>query len=732
MKFFKCAVGLTMLLCLKANAWDFEFGYRNVFSPGAMTYVVEQSNMTRTSEGNITYWNPAANGQEARLTQKFVFAQPTVDAFLNINYIYIANFGGGTYGSGELLGSKDGTNWIQLVNAPMPSIIAAGYGWSTNLPAALLGSRELWIQARMVSQGWNIMAQFLRYDSAGRTDNAFDLKVNFTSIELPTLTLQPQSVTADAGSPTNLSVTATGSDVLRYQWLKDGVALPGATNATLLFSNLQPVNVGDYVAVVSNGGGSVTSSVASVSIPGVNSGLWQGLVAYYPFNGNANDESGNGNELVNNGATLANDRFGILNKSFWFNGSSYQATSNYFPIVGNAARTVSLWCYRTNMPTTPSCVVSWGSGTVGFGKACNLYILPLPGCNVFVNGFYSDVISSVTNMVVGANNWLHLTFTYSNSIADIVVYANGKKIPTSILDATATTWDTAANFPLYIGSGGLGGDPWNGAIDDVRIYNRALSSNDVAALYQSEVPPPTPPAITQNPTDVVATALSPVEFTAAAYSFYPFTYQWQLNGTNLLYATNSTLSILSARQSNVGQYTLIASNAYGSVTSSAATLFLYPYLNAPFTGVVTYWGQTNTLSVGAWGSGSLAYQWYFNGTAIAGATNTTLPLGGIQFTNAGQYSVVVSSSLGSVTNTPYQVVVNPANISLGLFAGVIIQGTVGYSYTIQATTDLSTTNSWATVTNITLTSPIQIWNDNSSDVHSAGNPQKFYQVIPGQ
>ena len=298
-------------------------------------------------------------------------------------------------------------------------------------------------------------------------------------------------------------------------------------------------------------------------------------------------------------------------------------------------------------------------------------------------------------------------------------------------DSAPITSDPALRR-MSFGRRSNGDHAWTGELDDIRIYNRALSSNDVAALYQSEVPPPTPPAITQNPTDVVATALSPVEFTATAYSFYPFTYQWQLNGTNLLYATNSTLSILSARQSNVGQYTLIASNAYGSVTSSAANLFLYPYLNAPFTGVVTYWGQTNTLSVGAWGSGSLAYQWYFNGTAIAGATNTTLPLGGIQFTNAGQYSVVVSNSLGSVTNTPYQVVVNPANISLGLFAGVIIQGTVGYNYTIQATTDLSTTNSWATVTNITLTSPIQIWNDNSSDVHSAGNPQKFYQVIPGQ
>ena len=87
---------------------------------------------------------------------------------------------------------------------------------------------------------------------------------------------------------------------------------------------------------------------------------------------------------------------------------------------------------------------------------------------------------------------------------------------------------------------------------------------------------------------------------------------------------------------------------------------------------------------------------------------------------------------GSVTNTAYQVVVNPANTSIGLFAGVTIQGTVGYNYNIQSTTNLSDPNSWVTVTNITLTSPIQIWNDNSSDVHNPANPQKFYQVLPGQ
>jgi hypothetical protein len=159
---------------------------------------------------------------------------------------------------------------------------------------------------------------------------------------------------------------------------------------------------------------------------------------------------------------------------------------------------------------------------------------------------------------------------------------------------------------------------------------------------------------------------------------------------------------------------------------------MYPYLNTPFTGLVTYWGQTNTLSVGAWGSGALSYQWYFNGVAIYGATASTLPLGAIQFTNSGQYSVVVSSGLGSVTNAPYQVVVNPANVSVAICPNVVIQGTVGYSYVIQSTTDLSNTNSWMVETNITLTQPIQFWDDTAVDTSKSGNSHKFYRVIAGQ
>jgi hypothetical protein len=116
---------------------------------------------------------------------------------------------------------------------------------------------------------------------------------------------------------------------------------------------------------------------------------------------------------------------------------------------------------------------------------------------------------------------------------------------------------------------------------------------------------------------------------------------------------------------------------------------------------------------------------------MVNATNLTLDLTSIQFTNAGLYSVVVSSPLGSATNTPEQVVVNPAGISLGLYPGITINGVVGYIYSIQSTANLSDTNSWVTLTNLTLTQPIQIWVDTSTEASLPGNPQRFYRVLPG-
>jgi hypothetical protein len=159
---------------------------------------------------------------------------------------------------------------------------------------------------------------------------------------------------------------------------------------------------------------------------------------------------------------------------------------------------------------------------------------------------------------------------------------------------------------------------------------------------------------------------------------------------------------------------------------------MYPFLINPFGGLDTDWGFTNTLSVGAWGTGPLSYQWFDNDVAIANATNQTLSFTGIQFTNAGLYSVVVSSPLGSVTNKQEQVIVNPAGVSLGMYPGVTVSGVVGYTYTIQATADLANTNSWTNMATMTLMQPIQLWVDINCNASSPTNAHRFYRVLPGE
>ena len=107
-------------------------------------------------------------------------------------------------------------------------------------------------------------------------------------------------------------------------------------------------------------------------------------------------------------------------------------------------------------------------------------------------------------------------------------------------------------------------------------------------------------------------------------------------------------------------------------------------------------------------------------------------MGAIQFTNAGLYNVVVGSPYGSVTNAAYQVVVNPANTALGTCPEIYITGTIGYTYTIQSSTDLANTNAWVTLTNLTLGAASIIWADTATDLTKSANPKKFYRVLPGK
>jgi hypothetical protein len=105
----------------------------------------------------------------------------------------------------------------------------------------------------------------------------------------PVITAQPKSVVANLGDQVQFSVGATNG--LSYQWTKDGTRLPGETNATLRLSSVQQTHIGDYRVTVSGVNRSATSDPATLNITGIDSGIWQGLVAWYPFDGDAKDET---------------------------------------------------------------------------------------------------------------------------------------------------------------------------------------------------------------------------------------------------------------------------------------------------------------------------------------------------------------------------------------------------------------------------------------------------------
>ena len=241
-----------------------------------------------------------------------------------------------------------------------------------------------------------------------------------------------------------------------------------------------------------------------------------------------------------------------------------------------------------------------------------------------------------------------------------------------------------------------------------------------------------PVSITTQPATQVVAARSTVSFSVVAEGYPAPAYQWAFDGTNLPGATASSLTITNVLLPNMGDYAVLVGNGYSSQLSATATLSMLPSITSPFIGATTIWGRSAVLSVGAIGSGELTYQWYMNGLAIGGATNAALNFASIQFTNGGLYSVVVSSPFGVMTNLAAQVVVNPAGLSLGFSPTLTISGETGYSFIIQSSTNLADTNAWATLTNLTLTQPVQLWVDTNVDATLPSNPNLFYRVLPGQ
>ena len=148
-------------------------------------------------------------------------------------------------------------------------------------------------------------------------------------------------------------------------------------------------------------------------------------------------------------------------------------------------------------------------------------------------------------------------------------------------------------------------------------------------------------------------------FNALAYGALPLNYQWSRNSVVIPDATNTVYVVTNAEPDQMGDYSLTASNAFGTATLSNMMLTVLPVeIVSHSPSFVTNSGVPVTFTVEADGE-SPDYQWYLNGAPLDGATNSTLDLTNVQPADAGVYSVAVSNQFGGSMSTEWQLGVEP-------------------------------------------------------------------------
>ena len=207
-----------------------------------------------------------------------------------------------------------------------------------------------------------------------------------------------------------------------------------------------------------------------------------GLVAYYPFNGNLQDESGNGYDLTNSGGTFASDRFGNADRALAFDGQEHHAGTTNFDIWNSFS--VSCWvktdvskdhsgtgeqyCAYGNYPMYPPCTESPGAG-VGFKSG-------IDGISIVEHGPFYQPVKLTYNANIG-NGWNQICFVVENDTG-VRLYLNGKLV----------AYGTLSDRNKRCMAECLGGTRWGcftGSMDDLCIYDRVLSDDEVQQVYRA-------------------------------------------------------------------------------------------------------------------------------------------------------------------------------------------------------------------------------------------------------
>jgi hypothetical protein len=550
---------------------------------------------------------------------------------------------------------------------------------------------------------------------------------------IPSITAQPTSQTVTVGQTATFSVTATAPSWLDYQWLKNGVAISGATSATYTTPATTSADNGAvFVVVVSNGPGSVTSGAATLT---VNPSTVAPTITTQPSNQTV---------TASQTATFTVAATGTAPVS-------YQWQKNSMAIGG--ATSASYTTPATTSSDNGAVFVTVVSNSAGnaTSNAATLTVNPAPVAPTITSQPANQTVTAVQTATFSAvaTGTAPLSYQWQKNGANI-----SGAISASYTTPATTSIDNGSTFQVVVGN----------SAGSVTSSAATLTVNPAAVA----------PTITTQPANQTVTAGQTATFAVAAIGTAPLSYQWQKNGANISGVTSSSYTTTATTSTDNGStFRVVVTNSAGNATSSAATLTVNPASVAPTITMqpanqtVTV-GQTGTFSMVATGTAPLSYQWQKNGVNIGGATAASYATSATTSTDNGSaFAVVVSNTAGTVTSNTATLTVNPAAVAptittqpanqtvtagqTATFAvvatgtapmsyqwqknGMAISGAISASYTTPATTSTdngaifvvfvsnsagNATSNTATLTvnqtTVTMTGPLRIL---------AGNPRYF-------
>ena len=209
-----------------------------------------------------------------------------------------------------------------------------------------------------------------------------------------------------------------------------------------------------------------------------------GLVGYWPFNGNANDESGKGNHGIVDGASITIDRCGKSNQAYLFDGISNKITIEDNPILRPTSLTCAAWVYLED-DDNYKLIVAKNAGEGPF-ESVLLSVNNSGGenfhCNIGGPDYWGTWLSTPNKIQL--NKWHLMTFIFDDMKDSVYSYIDDKLVLQSY-EAKSITYDS---LPWSFGSERENGS-WSwffkGKIDDIAIWNRPLTTTEISQLYNA-------------------------------------------------------------------------------------------------------------------------------------------------------------------------------------------------------------------------------------------------------